>query len=362
MCPSVELRGVTKAFPGRPLPVVDNLSLSVEEGQLMALVGPSGCGKTTTLRLIAGLEWPNGGQVLLIGQVVSDERRLLPPERRRVGMVFQEYALFPHLTVKENVAFGLRGLARPRRGERIGEVLELTGLGGLERRYPAHISGGEQQRVALARALAPDPVVVLLDEPFSNLDAELRVRVRREVRKILKEAGTTAIFVTHDQEEALFMGDKVAVMNTGRVEQMDTPYEVFQHPRTRFVAQFLGTSDFLPARPVEGGLMTELGLVPQVADSSRGEVEVMVRPDDLTLGQAEGGNGVVTSRQFLGTHYMYTVALASGTRVRVFSSHMNHLEEGTNIAVRLEPRHELVCFVGGRAVESRGIASSPQLA
>lgn len=322
---------------------VANVNLTVETGRLVALLGPSGCGKTTTLRLIAGFERPDAGVVEIGGTVVAGPETAVPPERRRVGMVFQDYALFPHLNVEENVAFGLaRGGARK---SRVREVLSLVGLRGLERRRPHELSGGEQQRVALARALAPESDVLLLDEPFSNLDASLRVQVRAEVKQILRATNKTAVFVTHDQEEALFMGDEVAVMNAGRVEQVAAPEALYHEPRSRFVAEFLGVADFLPAIAAEGGLSTEIGVVPSlngVRPGVRGDV--LVRPDDIEIVPGANGTARISSSAFLGTHILYEVVLASGARVRSMQRHTATYEVGTLVEVRLAPGHPTAFF------------------
>ncbi|MSQ11555.1 MAG: ABC transporter ATP-binding protein [Dehalococcoidia bacterium] len=324
---------------------VEGLSFSVQEGELLALVGPSGCGKTTTLRLIAGFERPDAGVIRLGGQVVAGPGAFAPPEKRRVSMVFQDYALFPHLTVAENVAFGLvKGERRP---ERVRELLTLVGLRGMEQRRPHELSGGEQQRVALARALAPRPQVVLLDEPFSNLHANLRAQVRAEVRDILRASGTTAILVTHDQEEALLMGDLIAVQRDGKVEQIDTPERIFHTPASRFVARFMGMADFVGLGRV-GGALAQRGPV------SAGEVEVMVRPDDLLLEPSDGGTGHVAGRVFQGATYLYEVAIGPALRLHCSMPHTERYPVGTRVAVRLNPAHPPLCFVDG---ETAGPAS-----
>lgn len=255
----LELDGVSKSYGTES--VIDDLSLSVEEGEILTLLGPSGCGKTTTLRLIAGLDRPDGGEVRLNGNVVSGGDTFRAPEERGVGVVFQEFALFPHLTAAENIAFGLKDLSESERDERVADLLDLVGLETQGDSYPDELSGGQQQRVALARSLAPEPAILLLDEPFSNLDVDLRVQMREEVRRILKEAGVTAVSVTHDQEEAMSISDRVAVMNDGDLEQVGEPEQVFQHPESRFVAGFLGYAGFLPGRIAGDAVETELGTV-----------------------------------------------------------------------------------------------------
>ena len=358
MPPAIRASGVSKAFG--PVRAVDGLDLEVAPGQVLVLLGPSGCGKTTTLRLIAGFEAPDAGSVEVGGRPVCGPGVWVPPEQRRVGMVFQDYALFPHLTVAQNVAFGLQRRERRQREARVREVLELVRLAPLAGRYPHELSGGEQQRVALARALAPRPVVVLLDEPFSNLDPELRARVRGEVRAILKDSGATAVFVTHDRQEALAMGDRVAVLLQGRVLQEDTPERLFQWPRSRFVAEFLGTADFLPAWVGEEGVVTELGVLPQRAPLPPGTpVEVMARPDDFVLHAIPGGEGRIVGRAFLGMHYVYEVALPSGCTVRVLASHTQAYPEGTPVRVALAPGHALNLFHRGALLPGDSHEESP---
>jgi iron(III) transport system ATP-binding protein len=268
--------------------VVDHVSFEVAEGELLAVVGPSGCGKSTLLRIVAGLDDAATGRVVLAGVDVT----ALPPERRRIGLVFQDHALFPHRSVAQNISFGLRHLDRRTRNARVDELLELVRLPGVGKRYPHELSGGEQQRIALARALAPDPAVVLLDEPFANLDPSLRDDVRSDVVAVLRQRNAAAVLVTHDREEALGLGDRVAVMSAGRVLQIDRPVEVYERPADRFVAEFLGDASFLPD---ESGRL------------------VMARPHDLAV--SPGGNAVVTARRYLGTTWRYSVRLIDGTEI-----------------------------------------------
>src|SRR4029450_13118312 len=265
-------------------PAVDRLSLQVAEGEIVALLGPSGCGKTTTLRLIAGLETADAGTITLRGHVVTGPGRAVPPEERGIGIVFQDYALFPHLTVEDNVGFGLPRAARQGRRARTADVVALVGLAGFESRYPHELSGGQQQRVATARALAPAPTLLLLDEPFSNLDADLRAQMRDEVQGVLQATKTTAIFVTHDQEEAFTIADEVGVLSQGRLEQLGPPETIYHHPATPFVAEFVGAADFLPGLVTSAGVLTEIGVFDNVERRLPGEkVRVMIRPDDVTF-------------------------------------------------------------------------------
>ena len=354
--PALKCIGLAKQFNG--VSAVAGLELTVPQGQIMALLGPSGCGKTTALRLIAGFEEPDKGVISIGGQTVNVSGDSVPPERRRVGMVFQEGALFPHLSVEQNIAYGLpKGKNRE---DRICEVLELIGLSAQRNRMPHELSGGQQQRVALGRALAPQPEVLLLDEPFSNLDPKLREQVRRDVLNILKNSQTTAIFVTHDQEEALFLGDVVAVMNEGRVEQTGSPESIFHHPVTKFVAQFIGMVDFLPANHDNGALHTEIGSIdwPEMESSALvdlntgggSQIEMMVRPDCLDCQPSENGSGVVVEREFRGAFYLYRVELPSGSTVRCLLSHTFEFPLGTNVAVTLRDGHHLRPFVGNQLV------------
>ena len=253
---TLEVRNLVKRFHGTQQSAVNDISFELSGGEILALVGPSGCGKTTTLRIIAGLERPDSGTVCLNNRLVASESVFVPPEKRGVGMVFQDHALFPHLTVSENIAFGLRGQSADQVKKTVGEMLHLVGLLPLAKRYPHALSGGERQRVALARALAPRPVLVLMDEPFSSLDADLRMEMREHVRRILKSMQATVVFVTHDQEEALYMGDRLAVLNEGHLEQIGTPEKIFHESTSRFVAEFMGDSNFLKGKVTPGGIQT----------------------------------------------------------------------------------------------------------
>lgn len=313
--PVIALRSLTKRFGS--LTAVDSFDLEVSRGEIVGILGPSGCGKTTTLRLISGFEEPDSGSVWLNGQKVAGEGAWRPPERRAVGIVFQDYALFPHLNVAANVSFGLQNVPRRERKGRLSDMLDLVGLAGLEKRYPHQLSGGQRQRVALARALAPLPVVLLLDEPFSNLDAEMRGEVRLEVRSILKRLDATAVFVTHDQEEAFVFADRVAVMNDGRLEQVDRPEALYNKPATHFVADFVGHGNFLPATVADGLAQTELGALRVPGATTDGRARILVRPHDIALirGKPSDGSLVVRERRFLGSEVEYVLELPSGQQI-----------------------------------------------
>ncbi|ELY70147.1 ABC transporter ATP-binding protein [Natrinema versiforme] len=346
----LELDGVAKRFGSED--VIGDLSLSVRDGEILTLLGPSGCGKTTTLRLIAGLERPNAGTVTLQDEPVAGDGRFVPPEERGVGVVFQDFALFPHLTAHENVAFGLKDWDEAEREERVDELLELVGLADHGADYPDELSGGQQQRIALARSLAPEPEMLLLDEPFSNLDVDLRVEMREEVRRIIKETGVTAISVTHDQEEALSISDRVAVMNDGDIEQIDTPQQVFQQPESRFVAGFLGHASFLSGEVRDDHVDTALGHVPRedvhgLAHQYDGsDVDLLVRPDDVTAFPTDESeaDGRVVYRRYLGPTVLYRVELDGGETIACMHNHSDRIDLDERVGVRVTADHELAWF------------------
>jgi iron(III) transport system ATP-binding protein len=297
------------------MPAVQDVTFSVEAGQILVLLGKSGCGKTTTLRLIAGLERPDSGSIRLKGEIMAGPLRFVAPEARQIGMVFQDYALFPHLTVAENIAFPLSHMQGAARKTRIEEMLAAVGLKGLGSRYPHQLSGGEQQRVALARALAPNPSVVLLDEPFSNLDATLRLETREEVRRILREAGATAIFVTHDQEEALSIADRVAVLRGGRLLQLAAPHDLYLRPVNREVALFMGEANFIAGQADGGTVRCALGDL-WTLEKAQGSVQIMIRPEMLRLDPDPQGNARVEQIRFFGHDQMVRLSLADGTSLQ----------------------------------------------
>jgi iron(III) transport system ATP-binding protein len=326
--PAIRVRDVVKRF-GETI-ALDHLSFDAWPGSLLSLLGPSGCGKTTALRVVAGFETPDSGLVEIEGIPMFGDGRSVPPEKRRVGMVFQDYALFPHMDVAANIGYGVH--RRPDASRRVAEVIDLVGMGGYEHRFPHELSGGQQQRVALARALAPDPRVILLDEPFSNLDAALRDRVRRDLKEILLNAGTTAVFVTHDQSEALAMSDMVAVMQHGRVVQAASPAILYQSPATPWVAGFLGDADFVSGIARDGFVETAIG---RFDTELAGRVQVMIRPESVELTSDPQGEAVVVDREYFGHDQIVTFVLGEGTTLRARLGPRPVLDPGDRVAVRV---------------------------
>jgi len=331
MTAALDVAGLEKSFGAKV--ALQGVDLTVAPGELVALVGPSGCGKSTLLRIVAGLLPADAGRVDIAGQVVDDGARAVDPERRGVGLVFQEHALFPHLSVAANIGFGLRRMAGDDRRRRVERWLGVIGLTGHGRRYPHELSGGERQRVALARALAPAPRLLLLDEPFASLDPNLRTELRGEVVALLREAGAPAVFVTHDQVEALAVGDRVAVMRSGRFAQVATAEEVYTRPANRFVAAFMGEASFLP---VGADGATELGPVSIIAPADRG-CSMVVRPDEVGLTPAADGVAEVVAAEFRGPSRAYLVRLPSGTELRATQRLGRPLAAGTRVHVALSP-------------------------
>ena len=366
--------GATPATPGAPTvarAAVEAVGLGLAAGQIGALIGPSGCGKTSLLRAIAGLERPAAGRVRLGGETLSDAdaRHHLAPEDRRIGMVFQDYALFPHLSVAENVGFGLHGRGGPGREaarERVQQMLDLVGLGGAARRYPHQLSGGQQQRIALARALAPQPRLLLLDEPFSSLDVDLRERLAQEIRAILKQTGTTALFVTHDQFEAFAVADVIGVMRAGHLEQWDEAYTLYHRPATRFVAGFIGHGVFAPAQVLAGpqgplvrtalGDLIDPGECPLPSAYPEGACDLLLRADDIVYDDASPVKAQILTQAFRGSEFLLTLRLPGGEQVMAHvPSHHDH-QVGEWIGIRAEVDH-VVTFP--RADGSTAAPSAP---
>ena len=340
MQPLLSIRNMTKRFV-RNLPVVEDLCFEVYTGEIFALLGPSGCGKTTTLRLIAGFERADAGEICVEGRCFEGSKTHLPPEARDIGIVFQEYALFPHLNVLENVAFGLKKLPAKLRDERAMTVLEMVGMTVFKDRKPHQLSGGQQQRVALARSIAPNPKLILLDEPFSNLDAGLRHSTREEIRVLLKNAGMSAVFITHDREEALCFADRLAVMHDGRIEQIGTPETVYRRPQTPFVADFLGATNLIDGEAEGDCAETPLGRF-QIAPSARGKVLLSVRPEHLIMVQSDAtgqsnGVGEIVMREFKGHDLTYRVKIGAENYV-VQTDYCCPLQVGAQVTLRaVEP-------------------------
>jgi iron(III) transport system ATP-binding protein len=349
----LELKHVSQSYAARK--VLRDLSFVLNAGDIGCLLGPSGCGKTTVLRAIAGFEPITGGEIVLNGERVSAPGFIVPAEKRRIGMVFQDYALFPHLNVAANVGFGLHGQSCAERNKRVEELLQTVGLEGSDQAYPHELSGGQQQRVALARALAPCPNLLLMDEPFSNLDVELRERLSLEVRDIIKQQGATAIIVTHDQHEAFAMGDMIGVMHDGEIQQWDTAYNLYHLPENRFVADFVGQGVLLPGKVLNASQVEiELGTLHSKTPGVRAtagcdegsnngcEVEVLLRPDDIIHDDASPLLAQVEHKAFRGADILYTLRLPGGNRVlSLVPSHHNHAI-GEWIGIRLEVDHVVV--------------------
>ena len=352
----LEVSQLDVRYAGRAQAAVQGVSLGLHAGDIGVLIGPSGCGKTTLLRAVAGLEPVSGGEIRLTKTVVGSATRSVPPEQRRIGMVFQDYALFPHLSVGRNVAFGIHQLPRAEQAARVAEVLELVGLAGSENRYPHELSGGQQQRVALARALAPRPQLMLLDEPFSNLDVDLRERLAHEVRGILKAAGATALFVTHDQFEAFAIGDVIGVMHEGHLHQWDDAYTLYHRPATRFVADFIGHGVFAPATLVQRGSnvvaqtplgdLTDLAECPLPSSYPGGECDVLLRADDIVHDDQAPVQAQIVRKAFRGSEFLYTLQLGSGLQVMAHvPSHHDHAV-GEWIGIKAQVDH-VVTFARG---------------
>ena len=342
--PLLELRAIHQHYGKQA--VVNGLSFSLAPGTIGCLLGPSGCGKTTVLRGIAGFEPVSGGEIILNGTSVSRPGCMIPPEQRRVGMVFQDYALFPHLNVADNIGFGLHDMNRQMRAQRVAELLETVGLPDSGRTFPHELSGGQQQRVALARALAPCPALLLLDEPFSSLDVELRERLGQEVRDILKQQNTTAFIVTHDQHEAFAIADEIGVMHQGVLQQWDSAYNLYHQPANRFVADFIGEGVLIPGTALNAAQVeTELGILTGKIPGTQSNpcpVEVLLRPDDIVHDDASRMQAEVIHKAFRGADILYTLQLSNGQKIlSLVPSHHNHAY-GEKIGIRLEADHVVV--------------------
>ncbi|MDP7578170.1 MAG: ABC transporter ATP-binding protein [SAR202 cluster bacterium] len=344
--PTIECHKVSKRFGN--VSVLDNLTLTVESGEILSVLGPSGAGKTTMLRTVAGFESLNSGEIRIQGELASSQSVHKPPELRQVGMVFQNYALFPHLTISKNIEFGIKKLAFKEQKRRLSHVLSLTKLTGLENRYPHELSGGQQQRVALARTLAPNPVVILLDEPFSNLDASLRLDVRREVGNIVRENRTTTIFVTHDREDSFGMADRVAVIREGTVDQIDPPDSLYHSPETPFVAIMSGAATFVSAEIQGDKAITEIGELPYTISSksptNNKRVMLLVRAHDFDLSPSSKTTCTVVAREFRGDEVMLTVKFASGATIQCKQHHSRKLEPTTHVDLTPSNPHPFLAF------------------
>ncbi|MFL0797430.1 MAG: ABC transporter ATP-binding protein [Cellvibrionaceae bacterium] len=345
MTKQLQVKNVNVSFGSNA--VLHDISLSLEQGQIGCILGPSGCGKTTLLRVIAGFQEPTQGSVLLSEKEISSPFKSIAPEKRNIGMVFQDFALFPNLTVEENICFGLRKWSKADKQQRAKELLELIGLSHLASSYSHQLSGGQQQRVALARAMAPRPEILLLDEPFSSMDTELREQLAREVRNILKQENITAILVTHDQHEAFLMADEICVLNNGCVQQLDSGYNLYHQPVNEFVADFIGQGVFLKGVAVEEGkIKTDLGLIEGDANHCYVEgscVSVLIRPDDVLHDDNSSEQAVILDKDFRGADFLYTLKMQSGVEVLCLApSHHDH-HVGESIGIRLDIDH-LVAF------------------
>lgn len=341
----LEVKNLEKTFSGRG--VLERVSFALERGRIGCLLGPSGCGKTTLLRLIAGFETPDKGSVVLHGRTVADNRLNVPPENRKVGMVFQDYALFPHLTVCGNVGFGLSDLPRDLKDRKVETLIRKAGLEGLEDNYPHELSGGQQQRVALARALAPEPEIILLDEPFSNLDLSLRDALSREVRRVIKDLGSTALLVTHNQHEAFAVADEIGVMEGGHMLQWGTAHEIYHHPADRRVAAFIGEGVLIPGSVVRGvGVQTALGLIRGRMNGPYADgagVEVLIRPEDIVHDDHSQCLATIEQKDYRGPNIMFSLRTSTDERILslVPSHHNHHIGEKLGIRVQVE---DLVLF------------------
>ena len=348
----IHLQGVECRYPGSDVPAISDFNLLIHPGEFVSILGRSGAGKTTALRVVAGFEQVSSGYVRVGGKLVGSSFVHVPPDQRRIGLVFQDYALFPHLTVAKNVEFGLKDLPADERAARIAPVLKMVGMSGYESRYVHELSGGQQQRVAIARALAPDPVALLLDEPFSNLDRQLRAALRRDIKKIVHETGATTLLVTHDREEALATSDRIAVMGDNAIEQIGTPEEVYQNPVSAAVAKLIGPCELIPGVYRGGVVVTEAGVFPTrvTADNSISDgqqVLALMRASELEIhpsGDGEQWSATIEAREFEGEFSEYSIRLKSGTLLRVRRRAANGLETGGRVKVQSRGESKVIVF------------------
>lgn len=327
------------------LAAVSDATFSLAEGEIGCLLGPSGCGKTTLLRAIAGFESLSAGSISLHYEYISTPKRTKAPEDRAVGMVFQDFALFPHLNVRDNIGFGLSDFSSGEKTSRVLEMLELVGLVSVADRFPHELSGGQQQRVALARALAPSPQILLLDEPFSNLDAELRTQLAAEIRILLKKNKVTALLVTHDQDEAFAMADKIALLNAGKIVQIDTPYKLYHKPGSLFAADFIGKGTIINVGIDAAGLLgNNLGSlsINALPEDLGNTVKLLVRPDDIAYDESSDTKLPIVSKSFLGPNYLYELALKDGQRVPCLTHSHVDIPVGDELPVRFDLRHVVI--------------------
>ena len=343
--PVIRCIGIGKSYSGTS-EAVQNVDLTVNHGEILVLLGPSGCGKTTLLRLIAGFEIPTNGTLSVGGQVVSMPGTFVKPENRKVVMVFQDYALFPHLNVEKNITFGLD--KSNSEGERVEKIVSLVGLHHLLQRMPNELSGGEQQRAALARALVPNPTIMLFDEPLSNLDATLRIKIRAEIKEILKQAQVTTIFVTHDKEEAMFLADRIAIMNDGKIEQIGSPEQIYNKPSTQFVAEFMDPASFVDITLEDPHtLVTEIGKI-NITDpihNATENLQLLLRGNNIIL-NAYHGTSTVDSVEFRGSHYSYAIRLASGKLIEYISQE-SILEASQSVSVGIDKNQPIHLYTNG---------------
>ncbi|MCF6318717.1 MAG: ABC transporter ATP-binding protein [Proteobacteria bacterium] len=337
----LELKNIATSYSKKT--IIEDISFSLERGSICCLLGPSGCGKTTLLRTIAGFESPSNGQVFIAGEEVSRPGKVKAPEQRRIGMVFQDFALFPHLNVVANIAFGLKSMSRQQRELLVQNLLKIVGLSGLDKVYPHQLSGGQQQRVALARALAPEPEILLLDEPFSNMDSELKQQLTREILAILKLVNITTIFVTHNQSEAYALADKIGVMNAGRLQQWGSPYNLYYQPANHFVASFIGEGVFIPGKVIDkNSVATSLGTLTSIAAHNfkmNDRVEVLIRPTEIIIDISSNLKAKIVEKVFHGGFFRYRLQLTDGSRLLCITPSRYDYAVNDKVGIRFENKN-----------------------